>query len=423
MKKLLAILLLIGVLLSLCACGGKPTYISAFKSEGEYPELGEEMLSWEGLNALPKKTSGMTTAEARQACVDFWFYMKTALWTPATRFTFYNVREDGVREPARTIKKGVTYAGLPYVSTATGSIYRFMDFLDPATGAVNLTDAGIHPVLMGSMCSSGCFWAWSRVMNSANYGWCKDAVVKNGCLRVGPYTYDDNLPYYIASDYGTDDICKENGEQIMYQSYAAMDMADGLVATWENNNHIMMCTAKPVVVYREDGTIDGKASYLRITEQGGSAYYTTSEGGREHQYEGGFNEKTSFLSLYNGNYLPFTFAELIGTDPIEETEVTFSHTGDTITEDQLFNALVTSNYNISDIYASVFDKKGNEVFKHAVRVRTPSTKEMKISRQLGATFTWGDWKDLDPKKSYTVKVEVQLGTGERPVLWEGKLVL
>jgi hypothetical protein len=36
--------------------------------------------------------------------------------------------------------------------------------------------------------------------------------------------------------------------------------------------------------------------------------------------------------LFSSAYIPYTFGDLIGTDPIEETEVTFSHSGETITE-------------------------------------------------------------------------------------------
>jgi hypothetical protein len=37
---------------------------------------------------------------------------------------------------------------------------------------------------------------------------------------------------------------------------------------------------------------------------------------------------------------------------------------------------------------------------------------------------WGDLEKLDPANyDYTVKIYAQLGTGERPTLWEGKLAV
>ena len=70
MKKRFLICMI--ALLSLCACSKEetaPTSVSAYKSVGAYTDLGNEKLSWEGLNALPKKYAGMPTEEARQICV------------------------------------------------------------------------------------------------------------------------------------------------------------------------------------------------------------------------------------------------------------------------------------------------------------------------------------------------------------------
>jgi hypothetical protein len=172
------------------------------------------------------------------------------------------------------------------------------------------------------------------------------------------------------------------------------------------------------VVYNDDGTINGEESYLCVTEQGGSWRDGVSPSGIKYQYEYSLDKKFTFQKLFNAAYIPYTFADLIGTDPIEETEVTFSHTGETITESQLFNAKVSSNYHLSDIYVYVYDKAGNEIFKHAVRIRVPSTMESKIFK-AGTVYTWGSWEDVSAGN--TVKIEVQLGTGERPVIWEGTL--
>ena len=158
---------------------------------------------------------------------------------------------------------------------------------------------------------------------------------------------------------------------------------------------------------------------MHITEQGGTWDPGVSAGGIPYEYEYSLDKKFTFYSLWTKMYIPYTFADLIGTEPIEETEVSFTHSGETITEKQLFSAKVSSNYHISDIYVMVYDKAGNEVFKHAVRARVASTKEMKVHRIVDQTYTWGAWENVTPGD--TVKVEVQLGTGERPVVYEGKL--
>ena len=393
--------------------------VSAYKSTGQYTDLGDEKLSWEGLEALPKKRSDMTPREARETVLAFWRYCKTALWIPDAQYDIYK-EENGTNVLKRSVEQGKVYAGLPYVGNATGSLYRLMDFMDPETGVVNVTDAGKEPLLFGGMCSSGCYWAWARVMNSADYRWCADSVVNRGYLRVGPYIYPDSWTKFVEVGYqGTDDVCTENGEQIMYQSYAAMQIGDGGISLWEKNGHTNMCSVDPTVVYNEDGTINGDESWLAIIEQGGIWEEAVSKGGIPYKYERSVERKFTFKQLYNGAYLPFTFGELIGTDPIEETECSFSYSGETITEKQLFDAKVTSNYNISDVYIYVYDKDGNEVYKHAVRAIIPSTRTLEIHKRVGRSHTWGSWDNVSEGDS--VKVEVQLGTGERPVVYEGKL--
>ena len=414
----------------LCACNKKEenvkkTPVSAYKSRGTYTDLGDEKLSQAGLDALPKKYAGMSTQEARETVVAFWRYCKTALWIPDARYEVYMDKDgDGKEELQRWMEPGGVYAGLPYVSTATGNIYRLMDFMDPETGVVNVTEAGLNPLIFGGMCSSGCYWAWARVMNSADYRWCNDSVYSRGYLPVGPYTYDLSITRLInEGDLGTDNICQDNGAQIMFQSYANMDIADGLIAVWEKNGHTMMCSVKPYVVYESDGvTINGEESYLCVTEQGGVWDPGVSPNGIEYQYEYSLDKKFTFQKLYDKCYIPYTFGELIGTDPIEETEISFSYSGETITQKQIFSAKVKSNYHLSDVYVYIYDEYQNEVLKHAYRIRVPSTMETKIYQE-GGTYTWGSWDNLDPNGEYTAKIEVQLGTGERPVLWEGKFIV
>ena len=428
MKRLLVLLLAVLALLgAICAISGcekeeqvKKPPVSQYKSSGNFTDLGEDQLSWEGLNALPMKHSDMTPQEARDAVIGFWRYVKTALWMVDEQYDIYEPQDDGSKIYKRSLEPGLVYAGLPYKGSSTGSIYRLFDFMDPETGVVDVSEAGREVLDFGGMCSSGCYWAWARVMNSANYRWCADSVYSRGYLRVGPYTYPDSWTRYIdVGIQGTDDVCKENGEQIMFQSYAAMQVGDGGITLYEKNGHTNMCSVAPTVVYNEDGTINGDESWLCIIEQGAIWQDGVSKGGIPYKYERSVERRFTFKQFYDGAYNPYTFGELIGTDPIEETEVSFSHTGETISQKQLFNARVTSNYNISDVYVYVYDEAGNEIYKHAVRARTPSTREQKVHKLANQSYTWGSWDSV--KEGYAIKVEVQLGTGERPVVWEGKI--
>ena len=105
---------------------------------------------------------------------------------------------------------------------------------------------------------------------------------------------------------------------------------------------------------------------------------------------------------------------------MEETECTFSHTGKTITAEELFTAKVTSNYGICDIYASVKNAVGEEVYRHAVRMDQAGFTELDMQKEGPTVAIWGT---LDiAAEDFTVEVAVQLATGERPVVYCGKLV-
>ena len=425
MKKffvgLLAVLLVAVMALSLVACSndaggsGETTFVSAYKSKGEWTELADP-LSWEDLNAFPVKSADMSIEELRKLCVDFFRYTKTALWIPDDNFSYWHNNEN---TNALNQSAGQVYGGLPYIYVASGSIYRILDFMDPETGVVDMKGLTIAPHLYGNQCSIGAYWGWARVINSANYDWTNGMVVQNGFFRVGPYTYPD-YTVSLSDTYRTTQILQENGQDVMNQSYAELKAGDGIVY-FTTAGHVVMIASDAHVEYGADGKIDANKSYVTVIDQTPTWKNATNEAGDAYQYQANVDEKWTFQKLFTGNYMPFTYGEWLGTDPIEETEVTCSHGGDTITIDQLYGTSVTSNYGISDIYAQIFDSKGNEVFKTVSRATQAGKKEIKFTKVTATTYTWGDLETLEAKKEYTVKITAQLGTGERPVVWEGKL--
>ena len=395
-----------------------PTSVSAYKSQGEYPKMAEQ-LTWERLNAQPMKTENMTVADARKLCVDFFRYAKTALWTPDEDLDFVR----NAAGNADQMKKGIVYGGLPYIGLGSGNVYRLMDYMDESTGVVDISNAADVLKAFGNQCSIGAWWGWARAVNSSDYKWSQTCLVSHGLLRVGPYTYDDALEE-LSTSYNTLNIIEENGTNTIYESYAAMHQGDGLV-WYLNAGHVAMCSSEPVVVKNGDGTINGNESYLTYIDQGQKWNERTNESGDTFTRKNGVDTKKTFAELAEAYYVPFTFQEFTGEDPIEKTEVTFSHEGDTITKAELFSAKVTSNYSISDIYALVYDGKGNEVYKHAVRCIEANTEALAFTETAAEDAGFDNVERWGVLKSgtYTVKVVVQLGTGERPTVYEGTLTV
>ena len=427
MKKLLCLILAALMLLSLAACGEtekapkETTSVSAYKSGDGYTELTNK-LSWEEINKFPIKSSDMTIDEARQLCIDFFRYAKLAQWIPDDNWDFTH-HDDG-RSPD-TLQSGLVYGGLPYVGLAASSIYRLFDYMDPETGVVNIKDAGQFQKAFGNQCAQGAYVGWSRVINSADYGGTPSMTKANKFFPVGSYTYQNMeiLPSWNG-DYGTDEVIKnENEADTLYEAYALMKHGDGIVY-YTTAGHVVMIATDPVVVRDADGKIDPNQSYVTVIDQTPTwKNYTTSEG-QTYAYQANVDEKWTFAKLLKGNYLPFTFAEWLGTDPIEDTEIKFEHEGETITMKELTSSDVTCNYHIYDLYAEVYDKWGSQVLKLANRSKSASNYEARLSTLASEYNTvWGDPDSLKAGGDYTVKVYAQLGTGERPDIWEGKLIV
>ena len=429
MKKFLfAILTLMLILGVLVACGEKSdapdnteapketTAISAYKSTNNYEKL-QGQLTWEGINAFPIKSSTMTIDEARSLCVDFFRYSKTALWIADDDYQIYN----SAGETARTVDKGKVYGGLPYVGVASGNVYRTMTYMDEETGVVNVKALGENPELFGNQCSLASWWGWARVINSAKYEWTYHAVKSRGFVPLGPHYYDPELKQF-TTQYGTDECLRENGMNTMMESYALLKKGDGIMYM-TTAGHIVMIASDAEVKRDENGVIIPTQSYVTVLDQTTEWLTGVNEFGETYTYEANVDAKWSFLTLYEGNYLPYSYKEFTGEDPIEDTVITFSHTGDTISKEQLFSSYVECNYGLVDIYASIYDADGNEVYKvgsyanKACKMKLPFASEKKEK----TLFQWGDWADLTPGGDYTVKVYAQVGTGERPTLWEGKL--
>ena len=433
MKKtlfvLLALLLAAAVLV---ACGNtenseKPSNgptedVSVYHAEGFEKSTLVNQISWEGINSIPIKTANMPIKEARQICVDFFRYAKTCTWIPSED---YGIWADATihqgEEPKREMFGGQVYGGLPYISWATGSPYRLMDYLDPVTGVVDMSNAGDKPILFGNQCANGAYVGFARVINSAKYGVTAAMVQANGLLRLGDYTYPDSTERWTKS-YGTPNVLKENSVDTIMESYALLQAGDAIVY-WTTAGHIVMIATDAVVERTADGKINPLKSFVTIIDQSTQFVDYQHKDGDACKVAETVDAKWSFQKLYNENYLPMTFAEWTGADPIESSKTEIDYKDETISLNKIPNIKITSNYGITDAYVSIYNANGVEVYKIAVRSTTTSVKEVKLLTEGYNVDLWGNKDNLKPAEyEYTVKISAQLSTGERPVLWEGKLV-
>ena len=422
MKKILAMILCAAMLLTFAACGSEPVNETTETTEETepvdtypYPAINDK-LTWEKINAFPMKNENMTVQEMRDLCVEFMRFSKTAMWTPNAD-VHYVRNAKGVEDD---MFKGTVYAGLPYVGLGTGNVYRMMDHLNEKTGVMDMTEATAAPKMFGNQCSCTTYWAWGRVINSfgATQAYTANMTQMNGYLRVGPYTYPDNQPKF-SEQYTTKMVCDANGLDVMCQSYAQMHLADGMVQ-YSTAGHTIMVSSEPHVEY-VDGKINPATSYVTILEQAQTWLDYTNEAGDNAKVKNSVDKKMTFLDLFNQAYLPFTYAEFLGTKGVDKTECSVNLSGDTVEQIKLFNAKVTANYGISDVYVSLKNANGKEVYRLAVRATHPNARTLMILKGGNNTYSWGDFDKLSGE--YAVEVTAQLSTGERPVLYSGKVMI
>ena len=300
----------------------------------------------EQLDAIPVANPSMTEAELRQICLD---YIRLE-----TEFPF-RFKEDFVytiasQRRTRRLLGGKIYGGIPYVTRGAGNLYRIAEIYDPATGVLDATSDIFDNIrLFGNACSGSASMAWARVVTSAYLGYTMFMTEANGFLPVGPYRYPkENVTKFIRDN--PDEVCCRslcdfNGEQTMYESYALMKPADGLVC----NGHVRMNSAVPVVVRKPDGTVDPDESYTLLREQ---VCYTShrnhlriASDGSHYVAQGRVDYHNTFRQLFTEGYVPFTFAEFKDSSLVQPARIRLA------VEPNLDERVLTANYAISDVFA------------------------------------------------------------------------
>ena len=405
-----------------------------------------QKLTWDAINSYPIKTKDMTVDELRQAVLDFMYFTKTYVWTPDQTVNYVMSSKDSLN----TMNQGQLYGGLPYVGLATGNVYRMMDYINPETGLVDmekalpsLKDGGTLSMsdlkYFGSQCSVAVYWGWGRVINSANYSWTGGGVPKNDFIILGDVAIPEGLSGWSLA-YNTVACCEENGKQTMFEAYALLQGADGLVQ-WTTAGHFAMAFSDAVVVRNSDGTINGDKSYVMVIDQAATWKTLSNDAGDTFTHKNNVNVKWTFTKLFNSSYIPFTFKEFTGEASVEDTTVSLtkgettyitgtiresdrkyiaSATTETLAWNDIFSSRVRSNYGIVDVYVTIYNAEGQQIYRHAVRTGTAGNKNLAMEETGDMVTIWQN-ATVFPNRTYAGSIEVQLATGERVVIFDGNI--
>ncbi len=416
MKRTISILLaLLSMLMLLVGCGGGSTP----KEEPAVETNVAKPLTMAEIDAIPIVSPDMTVDQLREIVCTFMRYQNSIPWTPSKKFEYYN------NEKYNCWDVGTVGGGMPYIGSGQGSLYNYMHFYDERNGMLDIDaiEALKQPMyeIVTNQCSGSTYWAWARVCNSTKMGYSPNMLPTNGYLPLplGTYYVDPKLTAYNDGlvKLNTADVCVEHGEQKIFEGYACLLPADGLVHfLGERGGHVMMSSSKAVVVKKADGTIDGEKSYVTILDQTMTRHPSTQENGIKIDTLGGVDTKMTFKQLFKGGYLPFTLPEFVGQDPVEKSETTSSHTKDTITYKEFELLKVKSNYPISYVTVTVKNSKGKVLYSEHVYSCAMNVFEMKALNNLALDTT--ELRSLANGKN-TIEVSARIGTGEVPVVYTG----
>ncbi len=423
MKRILSLLLCLAVFLPVLAgCGGEAidapaeteTKEEQTETENEVkkaplPEIpAENRLSAEKIASFPIANSSMNEEELRNLCVEFFRFSQTFAWTPSETWS-YTI---GSSTTAHYMTQGKVYGGFPYLHGA-GNVYRMLEYYDEETGEVDMAEAGKNQRFFGNFCSYGSAWGFSRVVNSASHQLTQDMVPMNGYIPLGSYKMNMDLTKFPENE--TVAICNDNGKQVMYESYALLKPADALVY-YTTGGHIIMVSSVHVEK-AADGTIDGEKSYVTFIDQATAEWESKLANGNSYEVQGGVDKKYTFSKLFNAAYIPYTFAEFRGTDPVEAGEVKIDTDKTELTLDELIASTVTANYIISDVFVEFIGNDGKTADTKVIRTGYGGILSIELSKGI---FAAGTKKYADG--NHTVRITCQIGNGEKLPVWEGKLL-
>lgn len=323
------------------------------------------------------------SAEARQllqsrrdAAEKYMRFMATVLWratedlTWTTKHHIVNkelLAEYCLEKKPLQMRAGRLYRGIPY-SFSGCSPYTFFKFLGekdekgyPKVEGLhwrNLNGGAKSTGRIGNDCSSTVQQSWMFVGGNfapAGTGW---MVPSLGYIPVGNYKNE----YTQYED--TTAIVAENGNEVMFASYAKLQNADAIVRRQNNAGHTMMITSVNVV-YDNQGAIDGEKSYVTVVHQ--TAAYTREQAFEYDEAIGenvykvyGIDDVFTFDTLIEKGYLPVTCDVLV--DPNAKPKEVWIK--DSVTEHCFENILegeFTSNEPMSFVNIVITDQEGVEV--------------------------------------------------------------
>lgn len=360
------------------------------------------------LYALSEKA---TADEMRDAAVRAMKDGITVKWKAPGFFILDKYMTD---ESARFLRYNTdkVYSGLPYTNGNTG-ILTWLEFYNPEDGSMTV-DMPTLLYQLGNACFIAVMLAWSAVHPHWDLYAAPNTFFYDDVVKVGPYELFREK-WVEKADYDTTFICEQNGEQMLYESYAALRGADAISYRRADDDHTAMAAKAPNVVRNPDGTINGEKSTLVIMEQS-MDFRPADEDGQKVCYFGSTDKVVTFAHLWKEQFIPYTLKQFTGEKSYEKAELRIdkAENGEVKNFSDLNKCLILSNYKIISLTSIVSEKDGTECGRYKVVLTYAHNATNTCFKYPGKGVPQLDFIDFDfvPGKEYRFDLAVRVGTGE-----------
>ena len=351
----------------------------------------------------------------RDAAEAYMRNMATFLWRAEENIVYsqngYETTEEELVGYTGTViryRAGQLYRGVPYTNSRSPGVNFFDYASEPDANGIHSVSGLKGRALagkengfarVGNDCCSSIQQAWNYIGADLKAVFTTSMKEASGYLPVGIFKRDDAAPT-------TGHVCIENGEQVMYASYAALKKADAVVKYNDYIGHAMMAV-DVVTVFMDNGTIDPNKSYVTFLHQTNAyikngKYVYDEELGERVYLTYGIDDVFTFKTLYESGYLPVTCDVLIDPEAGFDDYVIDSEKEHTF--DNILKGTFTTKWMLSNVTITITDKNG-EVVTAAMRYALSQRRTKNYTFQLEERFAgksdgvnWGDLNlnDLAP---------------------------
>ncbi|MBQ6839774.1 MAG: hypothetical protein IJO45_03685 [Oscillospiraceae bacterium] len=344
-------------------------------------------------------------------------------WIPAKDMAFTSAYTGSYK----IYEKNQVHYGLPYTQK-NGSVERarvclteddyVADWVPEYSDASPLSrgsEAAPWDVYMGNDCSGAVYWSWQRVCPSIEFGYTGDIVPTEenqklyGVLPLGDYRADTLL---------TDEVIRVNTPERITECYTRLLLGDAIVMRDPGYGHIRLVARDPMVMRRQDGTIDIDASYVPTHEHG----VGKGSSGRLSTWQ--LDARYTFRDLLDTHYIPITNRDLV-TGAAAPVQIQAEGI------DAPFRGQVRTNYRIISTTVELEHMQTGERFKSVEFTALDKDRFKESPKQDGyarSTIRCVELSDhLEnlrdiPAGEYTYTVSVQLSTGNRYIVRQGSYI-